>query len=151
MAFLDKIVLFLQDRIKKLTDEEKRRIVLVCTAVVVVILVLSVVLSLKGSKKEESPEEPAVNSRIAIPPGEIFLPDEPDFVPGVLLERDRRSSWTEEDASIYWPGVLLERDRRSSWTEEDASIYWRDPLRNGEEQWREKIETVIDEFMERIP
>lgn len=129
MAFLDKIVLFLQDRIKKLTDEEKRRIVLVCTAVVVVILVLSVVLSLKGSKKEESPEEPAVNSRIAIPPGEIFLPDEPDFVPGVLLERDRRSSWTEEDASIYW----------------------RDPLRNGEEQWREKIETVIDEFMERIP
>ena len=129
MGFFEKIVSFLKDRIQKLTDEEKKRIVLICTAVVSVILVLSVVLSLKGHKKEKLPAEHEVNRGIAIPPGELFLPDEPDFVPGVLLEREQRSSWTEEEASVYW----------------------QDPLRNGEEQWREKIEAAIDEFLENVP
>jgi hypothetical protein len=47
--------------------------------------------------------------------------------------------------------VLFDRDRRTSWTEQDAAEYWQDPLRNGEEPWREKIETAVDEFLERIP
>jgi len=129
MGFFEKIVSFLKDRIQKLTDEEKKRIVFICTAVVSVMLILSVVLSLKGHKKEEPPPEQDISRRIAIPPGEIFLPDEPDFVPGVFLERERRSNWTEEDASVFW----------------------QDPLRNGEEEWREKIEAAIDEFLENVP
>ncbi|MCL2179637.1 MAG: hypothetical protein FWB83_00770 [Treponema sp.] len=72
-------------------------------------------------------EQTKVFSRIS--PDEIFIPDEPDYLPGVLLERNRRSVWTEEDASVFW----------------------QDPLVNGEEPWREKIEAVIDEFLERIP
>ena len=130
MAFPEKIISFLQDRIQKLTDEEKRRLVLVCTAVFVVILTLSVVLPLKVSEKEKLPAEvDRVGRQIAIPPEELFLPDEPDFIPGVLLEREQRSGWTEQDASDYW----------------------QDPLRYGEEQWREKIEIAIDEFLERVP
>jgi hypothetical protein len=64
-----------------------------------------------------------------VPPEEWFLPDEPDFVPGVLLERERRSGWTEADAAPFW----------------------RDPLKNGEEPWRERVETAIDELLERVP
>jgi len=44
------------------------------------------------------------------------LPDEPDYIPGVLLKRDRKLNWTEKDAEEFW----------------------QDPLKNGEEPWREK-------------
>ena len=67
--------------------------------------------------------------RVTIPPEELFLPDEPDFVPGVLLERERRTVWTVEDAAPYW----------------------RDPLQNGEEQWRNRLEAAVDELLERVP
>ncbi|MDR1240033.1 MAG: hypothetical protein LBK27_07955 [Treponema sp.] len=64
-----------------------------------------------------------------IPPEELFLPDEPDFIPGVLLERERRETWTAGDAAPYW----------------------QDPLKNGEEPWREQAELIIDELLERVP
>jgi len=130
MAFPEKITGFFQDRIHKLTDKERNRYILIFTAVVVVLLVLSVLLSLRSSGSEDRSEEPQRQNRlIAIPPQELFLPDEPDFIPGVILERERRLSWTEEDASEYW----------------------QDPLRDGEEPWREKIEMAIDELMEHVP
>jgi hypothetical protein len=66
---------------------------------------------------------------VRIPREELFLPDEPDFIPGVLLERERREVWTAEDAAPYW----------------------RDPLKGGEEPWREQAESVIDELLERVP
>jgi hypothetical protein len=64
-----------------------------------------------------------------IPPDDLFLPDEPDFIPGVMLEREQRTAWTAADA------VPL----------------WQDPLKNGEEPWRNRIEKTIDEIMESVP
>jgi hypothetical protein len=64
-----------------------------------------------------------------IPPEELFLPSEPDFIPGVL------------------PG----REQREAWTVEDAAPYWQDPLRHGEEPWREQVELAVDELLERVP
>jgi hypothetical protein len=64
-----------------------------------------------------------------IPPEDMFLPGEPDFIPGVLPERERRDAWTVEDAAPYW----------------------RDPLKIGEEPWREQVEAAIDELLERVP
>lgn len=130
MPFFEKTIVFLKDRIQKLTGEEKRRIVLICTAVVVLALTFSVLMTMNNSNREEpsgEPERPAFFSPVSAE--ELFLPDEPDFVPGVLLERERRTSWTEQDAGVYW----------------------QDPLRFGEEQWREKIEAAIDDFLERVP
>jgi len=37
-----------------------------------------------------------------IPPKELFLPEEPDFLPLVLLGRTRRTVWTAQDAQAYW-------------------------------------------------
>ncbi|MDR2134876.1 MAG: hypothetical protein LBP27_07180 [Treponema sp.] len=74
--------------------------------------------------KERPPELPR-----AVPPEEFFLPPEPDFIPGVLPERERRESWTLEDAEPYW----------------------QDPLKKGEESWRDRIEAEIDDLMERVP
>jgi hypothetical protein len=130
MAFWEKIINFFRNWFNNLSGEEKRRLVLICTAGFVVLLTFSVIVSMRGSKKDRFPSEPErLRLNLAIPAEEIFMPDEPDFLPGVLLERNRRSSWTGQDA--------LE--------------YWQDPLTSGEEQWREKIEAAIDEFLERVP
>ncbi|GHU93415.1 hypothetical protein FACS189479_04750 [Spirochaetia bacterium] len=66
---------------------------------------------------------------LAIPPEELFLPDEPDFLPGVI------------------PG----QERRDSWTVEDAAPFWYNPLEEGEKPWRDRIASVIDELLEHVP
>jgi hypothetical protein len=65
-----------------------------------------------------------------IPPEELFLPDEPDFLPPVLLEREQREFWTAEDARPFW---------------------W-DPLDvpGGSETYLDQITSVIDELMEHV-
>ena len=111
--------------------EKKRKMVLICGGGGLVLLVFAGALMMNSSK-EPRPGPTRENNqirRMVIPPEEIFLPDEPDFVPGVLLERERRTDWT----------VL------------DAASFWQDPLKNGEERWRERVEAVIDEFLERVP
>jgi len=130
MAFWEEIISFFKTRYNKMTVEGKRRFALICTAVFAVILSFSVIRSYMAShsvKKSDEPER--IKISVPLPAEELFLPDEPDFLPGVLLGRERRSSWTEQDAEEFW----------------------QDPLREGEEQWRERIEASIDEFLERIP
>ncbi|MDR1948514.1 MAG: hypothetical protein LBQ38_03910 [Spirochaetaceae bacterium] len=64
-----------------------------------------------------------------IPAEELFLPEEPDFLPGVILERERREAWTAEDAEPFWT----------------------DPLEAGPELYLDRIRGMIDEMMERVP
>jgi hypothetical protein len=66
---------------------------------------------------------------LTIPPEDLFLPGEPDFLPEVLLEKEKQSTWTGEDARQFW----------------------RDPLQDNPERWRERMGTVIDRLMERVP
>jgi hypothetical protein len=66
---------------------------------------------------------------VPVPPEELFLPEEPDFLPPVILERPRREAWTVEDAEAHWYN----------------------PLEQGEEAWRERVEQVIEELLERVP
>jgi len=127
---LEKFIHYIQDRFQQLTDVQKRQLILVCTIIFASVLTFFVIVSISNSSKDDvtgGPEKLSIN--YPIPPGELFLPDEPDYIPGVLLDREQRASWTEQNA--------LE--------------FWQDPLRYGEEQWREKIEAVIDEFLERVP
>jgi hypothetical protein len=130
MSIWEKIINSFQEWFNKMTVEGKRRFALICTATFAVILSFSVIMSIvdfDGAKKSNEPEKISIN--IPIPAEELFLPDEPDFLPGVLLGREIRTSWTESDAQEFW----------------------QDPLKSGEEQWREKIEVAIDEFLERVP
>jgi hypothetical protein len=64
-----------------------------------------------------------------IPPAELFLPDEPDFLPGVILQREPRKAWTAEEAEPFWYN----------------------PLERGEEEWRNRIRAALDEFLEHVP
>jgi hypothetical protein len=128
---LEKFIQIIQEKFQNLTTEQKRRLALAGTIVVAAILTIFVLMSMgNGCDREEVRGAPERLSIIApIPAEDLFIPDEPDFIPGVLLERDRRTSWTEQDA--------LE--------------HWQDPLRFGEGQWRENIETAIDNLLERVP
>ena len=129
---MEKILQLIKEWFQKLSAGQKSRLAIICTVVFAAVLTLSVIISLEmhsGEKKEKKPKPKESVVTVPIPAEELFLPDEPDYVPGVLLERGQRAKWTDEDASEYW----------------------QDPLKNGEEQWREKIEASIDEFMEQVP
>jgi hypothetical protein len=65
----------------------------------------------------------------SIPPEEFFLPQEPDFLPETLPERERRKFWTEEDARPFWI----------------------DPLDEGTREYTDLMSTVIDDLLEAIP
>ncbi|MDR1072427.1 MAG: hypothetical protein LBL45_01975 [Treponema sp.] len=63
-----------------------------------------------------------------IPVEDIFLPDEPDYLPKVILERDPHT-----------------------WSAEDAHEYWTNPLENEHINWRGTITNVVDDIMDKVP
>jgi malate synthase len=129
--------------LERLPQDRRRRVVLAAAVSFAVLLVIIAGSALVSKNRNEqriastgnnasgrsASDRPGAPQRAIIPPDEIFLPDEPDFVPGVLLERERRVVWTEEDAAPFW----------------------QDPLIDGEQQWRDRIEKTIDEIMENVP
>jgi hypothetical protein len=69
-----------------------------------------------------SPEAPAAE--------DLYIPDEPDFVPDIMYEREQRQAWTEEDAAEFWVNPLDEADT-------DA--------------YRDTITNTVDGIMETVP
>jgi hypothetical protein len=101
-------------------------------SLVLISAVLVLIFSLASAGPAASPNEgPAeINFGPApIPREELFLREEPDFLPPVILERERREAWTEDEAMPFWY----------------------DPLEDGEELWRERVEELIDDLLERVP
>jgi len=130
--------------LEKVPPHRRRMVVIACgvsfAALLLVIVGVSVatmdrsrkpVISSAGNTGSGHTESSgnAVPQRVTIPPDELFLPFEPDFVPGVMLERQQRTAWTAEDAAPFW----------------------QDPLKNGEQEWRDSIEKTIDDIMESVP
>ena len=106
----------------------------IAALIIALILLLAAMGTMLVSKSglEKKAVSGGVNTPSAqffIPPDELFLPDEPDFVPGVMAERERRTAWTEEDA-VSW---------------------WRDPLKDGGQNWRDEIEKTVDDILESVP
>ncbi|MDR3114622.1 MAG: hypothetical protein LBU25_03780 [Treponema sp.] len=66
---------------------------------------------------------------LSIAPEDLFLPEEPDFLPEVLLNQEPRNPWTLEDVRPFWT----------------------DPLQDDPELWRERIKATIDTFLEGVP
>ena len=122
------------DRLLERVAPRNRRLVIIAAmgtlAVLILILIGTAFFANSGREPLAVTAVPAGESRqTLIPPDELFLPDEPDFVPGVLLERERRGEWTADDAKPWW----------------------QDPLKDGEDPWRNLIEQTVDEIMEKIP
>ena len=125
------------DAVNRLTAKippEKRHLVLMTTAGAAALLLLVIIGALVLSRgKPRVQDPPVVRTETVrqgiIPPEDLFLPDEPDFLPGIILEREQCAEWTAEDAAPFW----------------------QNPLKDGEEPWRNHIENTIDEIMETVP
>jgi len=119
--------------LEKMPSRRRKPVLIATAAVLAALLLVFVGVSIPRDTYDtwEAPPPAArdLAQRDLIPPEELFLPDEPDFVPGVLLGREQRSEWTVEDAEPWW----------------------QNPLAGGEEQWRVRIERMIDEIMESVP
>jgi hypothetical protein len=105
-------------------------LVRLCTAlfagiciVVPVLTVFFVKINEHSKKKAELPAAPR-----AAAASEIFLPEEPDFLPQVLLQRESSTVWTLEDGKKYWNAP-----------QEDGGIIWLDT-----------IEKTIDTLLEKV-
>jgi len=115
---------------------ERRRLAMIAAAGILAVLLLVIAGSSlfsggKAGRGESSSSNAAAGAalhRDIIPPDELFLPDEPDFIPGVIPDRERRAQWTAEDAAPWW----------------------QDPLKNGEGEWRDRIEKAADEILEGV-
>jgi hypothetical protein len=111
----------------------RRKPVLICLAVCAALLVLCVTAALVSVREDagaaDGQDLSEAFSPRPVPPEEFFLPEEPDFLPETLLERERRKSWTEEDARPFWIN----------------------PLDEGAAEYTDLMSTVIDDLMERVP
>jgi len=119
----------IRDWFLNLTDAQKRLFVIAGTVGVSLILTIAVLATMESGREKNPNELERINIVSPISAEEMFIPDEPDFIPGVLLEREKRLSWTEKDAMEYW----------------------QDPLENGEAVWRAKLENEIDKLLEYVP
>jgi hypothetical protein len=111
----------------------RRKLVLICLAVCAALFVLCVTAVLTGVREDagtgrERDLSEAFSPR-PVPPEEFFLPEEPDFLPETLPEREKREAWTVEDARPFWI----------------------DPLDEGNAEYTDLMSTVIDDLMEKIP
>jgi hypothetical protein len=107
------------------------KILMLAVGVVAVFLLTLVVISLinaESAKKLQSPI-PVENSRlISIPLEDIFLPDEPDFLPNAILKKQPKK-----------------------WDAQDVRPFWTNPLENDSFQWQDNIKNTVDKIMEKTP
>jgi urea transporter len=107
------------------------KIALLVAAAVLFIILLLLVLAISSRKPVTEEMRPAAApvSEQPFVTQDFFLPYEPDFIPDVILEREPRDKWTEEDARPFWT----------------------DPMEGNEGVWRKRIETGIDAILEQVP
>ena len=111
------------------------KVIMITVGALMVIIALLLVLAIVshtrnlsgGDSQSDTGNDPILRERL--PVEDFFLPYEPDFVPDVLLEREPRDSWTEEDARPFWTN----------------------PLEGNEGMWRKRIESGIDSLLEHVP
>ena len=107
------------------TPEKKRILVFVMGGFVSLFLLIMIAsLFLRQANTGSTASQRAAHS---IPVEELFYPNEPDFAP------------------VY----LLEREPRQFWSFEDISPYWRSP--GNPDFWRGEVKTAIDLLMEGVP
>ena len=110
----------------------RRKVALICFACAALLVLCVTAIIMSGRRDDETGSERELSVAFSprdVPPEEFFLPDEPDFLPETLPERERREFWTEKDARPFW----------------------QDPLDEGTFDYTELMSTVIDDLMERAP
>ncbi|MDR0409424.1 MAG: hypothetical protein LBH18_03405 [Spirochaetaceae bacterium] len=101
-------------------------VVLLIAVPVVIAITAKSILSPRDNKTQTAD---AVFKPSPIAPEDLFIPDKPDFLPPVMLERERKKVWTSEDALEFWT---------------PASEF-------PDDFWQNKISESIDRILEPLP
>jgi hypothetical protein len=134
MKNLSSFLVPLREKIQSIVSNRKILLLICGSAAGFLLLMLLLVISLQMNhtqdEREGASQEPnRLLAPEAIKAEEMFLPSEPDFIPEVMLDREPRSSWTNEDAEQYWV----------------------DPLDGNSDAWKNRVFKAVDEMMENIP
>jgi hypothetical protein len=117
---------------KKFGAGPKLKIICAGLVLAVVLVIVGMMLLLtRNSRARRTRDSDAIAElfRVELPAEELFLGDEPDFLPEVLLERERRDVWTADDARPYWT----------------------DPGNEGDKVYEDMMGDVVERIMERVP
>jgi hypothetical protein len=128
-GFVERIFGGFSDLIKNLCANKGTRGIIIFFAALAVLVPIGTVLVVKtgGTSPPKTLTREFVPARI--PDEDIFLPNEPDFLPPVILEQEQRKSWTVEDVEPFWT----------------------DPIEYGPAFWQERIGETVDDLLEHIP
>jgi hypothetical protein len=134
MINLNRFIHPLWEKMQSFISNKKVLILIGGSAAGLLLLILLLVISLRMKDNQDeavqrSHEENPVFTLRAIKQDELFLPREPDFLPDVMLDRDPKTFWTDEDAEQYW----------------------KDALNDNPELWKNRIFNAVDDIMENIP
>ena len=124
----------LGEKIKSLAQNKKLLIIIGGGAAGIILMILLLAVSIRaGQNRQEarraSQELNRAFAPLAIKPEDLFLPREPDFIPEIIMNRQPRDSWTEDDAAPFWS----------------------DPLDGNSAAWKSRIHSEIDNLMETVP
>ena len=111
----------------RLMTKKKQAMIFIAGGLLVLFLTLLVTALATAALRPGEAAPANARAAYAIPAGELFIPDEPDFIPGILLGRGPRQSWSLEDIRPYW----------------------RAP--ENPEFWQGVLRTAVDGIMEHIP
>ncbi|QQO10665.1 hypothetical protein [Breznakiella homolactica] len=121
------------EKLKALITEKPRFFLIgagagLCILIFSLILMLVVLNNGRNSRQEEARGLADRFGPMPVNQDDLFWPDEPDFIPGVELDRIPRR-FPQGDTDIP---------------------YWTDPGKNSD-LWSERIGSAVDELMEKIP
>jgi hypothetical protein len=134
MNNVNRFIIPLQEKIQLLASNKKILIIIGGCLAGFLLLMLLLVISLRmnhnrNEMQQDSQELHQVFISQEIKAEELFLPSEPDFIPEAILDREPNSSWTDEDAELFWS----------------------DPLDGNADVWKNRIFKAVDDIMENIP
>jgi hypothetical protein len=121
----------LADRIKRRLNAGPKFKLIAAGAILGIVLAILGIILILNNRVRRPPDSEALTElfRMELPPDELFLDDEPDFLPDLLPERERRDTWNADDIRSYWTDPA----------EEDAGVY------------EDMMGAVVDEIMEHLP
>jgi hypothetical protein len=116
----------------RLNANPKLRLVAAAAILGTVLVIFGIMLTLtrnNRTRRMQDSETVAELFRMELPPEELFLDDEPDFLPELLPEREPRDTWNADDVRPYWT----------------------DPADEGAGVYEDMMGAVVDGIMERVP
>jgi hypothetical protein len=130
----NRYIIPLQEKIQSLLSNKKNLLIIGGCMILLLLLLSLLVISIRmnhnqGEMQQASQESSQLFAPQAIKTEELFLPREPEFIPEVILDREPRDMWTEEDAEEFW----------------------NDPLKENTDLWKNRIIESVDDILENIP